>query len=287
MEEVTLRQRTSTRVPPQIPAFSVLASYRHSLANTLNQSALTRKGINTNVKSLEFILLLRAWCLTSPSTRMQLCSLTKLQPQFPAQYSSLLLGLELCLEPSQSTGQGSNTLWWPCPYPSPGGCSLFLLFPVAGGGIIPNVLIRRSHDVADLPDTANCTIGSAALLLRKFPSPGPSGPTFLQHFLVANGSTPDRGAHPSYNSPSSPDTAYSYATGHLPWPSPSRESCYKNQCAESLGLPDIFSDPGKQHETGGGCLLPHRVHIKKYSHYSMHPHHFWGATKCNFKTPMT
>ena len=164
---------------------------------------------------------------------------------------------------------------------------MFLLFPVAGGGIIPNVLIRRSHDVADLPDTANCTIGSAALPLRKFPSPGPSGPTFLQHFIVANGSTPDRGAHPSYNSPSSPDTAYSYATGHLPWPSPSRESCYKNQCAESLGLPDIFSDPGKQHETGGGCLLPHRVYIKKYSHYSMHPHHFWGATKCNFKTPMT
>lgn len=84
MEEVTLRRRTSTRVPPQIPAFSVLASYRHSLADALNQSALTRKGINTNVESLEFILLLQAWCLTSPSTRMQFCSLTKLQPQFPA-----------------------------------------------------------------------------------------------------------------------------------------------------------------------------------------------------------
>lgn len=68
---------------------------------------------------------------------------------------------------------------------------MFLRFPVAGRGIIPNVLIRRSHGVTDLSDTANYTIGSAALLLRKLPSPGPSGPRFLQHFLMANGSTPD------------------------------------------------------------------------------------------------
>ena len=66
MEEATLRLRMSTRVPPQIPAFSVLASYRHSPADTQNQSAPTRKGINTNVESLEFILLLQAWCLTLP-----------------------------------------------------------------------------------------------------------------------------------------------------------------------------------------------------------------------------
>lgn len=282
-----MRLRMSPRVPPQIPAFSVLASYRHSPADTLNQSALTREGINTNVESLEFILLLQAWCLTSPTHQAAALFSHQTSASISCLYCSLLLGLELCLEPSESTGHGSNTLWRPCPHPCPGGCSLFLLFPVAGRGIVPNVLICRNHDATDLSDTANCTIGSAALLLRKFPSPGPSGPGFLQHFLVANGSTPHCGAHPSYNSPSSPDTVYSYATGPLPWPSPNRESCYKNERAEFLGLPDIFSDPGKQQETGGGCLLPHRVHIKKYSHYSIHLHHFWGATKCNFKNPMT
>lgn len=46
--------------------------------------------------------------------------------------------------------------------PLPGGCSLFLLFQVAGRGSIPNVLTLRSHDAAALSDTANGTVGSEA-----------------------------------------------------------------------------------------------------------------------------
>ena len=170
--------RMSTRVPPLIPPSWPLPSQSWPVIDTV----LPRLWFNQPWPGKGLTPVCRVWnsscCCRpgiwwAPSTRLQPCSLTRLQPQFPAYYSSLLLGLELCLEPSQPIGKGSNTLRHPCPYPSPGGCSLFLLFPVAGRGTIPNVFILRSHDVADLSDTANCTTGSGALQLRKFPSPGP------------------------------------------------------------------------------------------------------------------
>lgn len=117
------------------------------------------------------------------------------------------------------------------------------------------------------------------------PALGPSGPRFLQHFLLACASIPDRWAHPSYNSSSSPDTVYSCATRHLPWPSPNRESCYENQPAETLGLPDTVSDSGKQQETEGSWLLPHQgVCSKKESHCSLCLKHFLREINATSKT---
>lgn len=159
MEEVTLRLRMSTRVPPQIPAFSVLASYKHSPPNTLNQSAPTRKGLTPMESHQEFILLLQAWCVwLSLNTS---CS-SVLSPNFSLNF---LLSIPVyCWVWSFAWNHHSPLGRDPIPcgvlalIPPPGGCSLFLLFPVAGRGIIPNVLIRRNRSVADLSDTANCTI---------------------------------------------------------------------------------------------------------------------------------